>query len=59
MLNDDQLLGLLVYSNFGVRDAVTKQILKEMDTELEDLQLIKKFKERVESVSRAQQLHNE
>lgn len=50
MLNNDQLLGLLVYSNFSVCDAVKEQILKEMDTELEDLQLIKKFKERVEKV---------
>ena len=59
MLNNDQLLGLLAYSVFGVCDAVKEQILKEMDTELEDLQLIKKFKECVEAVSQIQQTHNE
>lgn len=59
MLNNDQLLGLLAYSGFGVCDAVKETILKEMDTELEDLQIIKKFKERIESVSRVQQIPSE
>lgn len=47
--NNDPVLGFMSYFGFGMHDAIKNYILKELDKELEDLELVKKFKSAIEN----------
>lgn len=46
--NNDPVLGLMSYTAFGMHDVIKNHILKELDKELEDLELVKRFKSKFE-----------
>ena len=49
LFNNDPVLGFLAYAGgLGMHDAIKNHILKELDKELEDLELVKNFKNAIE-----------
>ena len=50
LFNNDPVLGFMAYAGgLGMHDAIKIHILKELDKELEDLEFVKKFKNRLEA----------
>lgn len=49
LFNNDPVLGLKVHFGFGMHDAIKNYILEELDKELEDLELVKNFKNGLET----------
>lgn len=49
LFNNDPVLGFMSYVGFGMHDAIKNYILEELDKELEDLELVKNFKNGLET----------
>ena len=49
LFNNDPILGFMAYAGFGMHDVIKNHILEELDKELEDLELVKKFKSGLET----------
>jgi hypothetical protein len=50
LFDNDPVLGFMAYAGgLGMHDVIKNHILKELDKELEDLELVKKFKNVIET----------
>lgn len=49
LFNNNPVPGFVLYFGFGMHDAIKNHILEELDKELEDLEIVKKFKNGLEA----------